>query len=599
MVREILGATKKLVAGFVRPIRVQDKFMELPKDVRTIGTRSQILALGNTFIAMIFSFLLRFTNMAIEQKMILLGIVLFVLYRTQQIISRAYEMFSSITNNKYNLMMDNEVSLKGSMIIGKTADRVLKYDETMSAYKVLNNECVLHTIQEYLTNLWVYKVEHMFDIVSLLSVLVMLVLAIVTNTSIKQIYFVPLLIFFVLVSIFSSAYMAMNREKYNKEFKINNNRQKIIVNDLLRVPCIVKKDLDMRVSKFQMSLKDARDNDLNFQKSHNKTMFFTNVIQVFCEYGIILFYLIGIDWNSITIATIAEITATLAIVETALRYISRMVNAVDRTNERIDKIKLEEEDMTLIMDTYYKESEKKSKVVKDIVIEPFSIQYVEESENDKPFTLKSDNTIKINEGDIAILYGPSGSGKSTFMKMLTERIKLKKSIDIPSTERYLFYDEKLRFGSLSIYEELFCSEEHPDLDKMEAILRNLHLWDEINGNCIDVWTWMKEKRFELALSNGQKQRLILAKLLYFLDENIDVLVLDECTSGLDDKADEESADAERILEYIVKYANADKKRIVIISTHQNIDGFKEKMKGTYTFKNLYFKKGDGYNYLSE
>ena len=40
---------------------------------------------------------------------------------------------------------------------------------------------------------------------------------------------------------------------------------------------------------------------------------------------------------------------------------------------------------------------------------------------------------------------------------------------------------------------------------------------------------MKEKRFDQSLSNGQKQRLILAKMLYWLNDDIDVLVLDECT----------------------------------------------------------------------
>ncbi len=599
MVHEILSATNKLLAGFVKPVRIKEKFLEIPKEVKQLGTRTQILGLGYTLIAMFFSFLLKLTNIAIEQRLIVLGILLFMLYRGQQVINRAYEMFSDIERNKYNLMMDNHVSLKGSMIIGKTSDKVLKYDKAMRAYKVLSNESVLRTVKQYLTNLWTYKVTRKFDIASLICVFVMLVVAVVTNTSIKQLYFVPLLVFFVLISIFVSAYIDIKRTTYNEEFKNNSNQQSIIINDLLRVPCVVKKDLDMRVSKFQKSLKNSRDNDLTFKKRHQKSFLFKGAITALFEYGIIIFYLVGVDWNTINLATITEITATLAIVDTALQYISRMVSTVDSTNERVKIIDQEEEDMSLILDVYSKETEKKSKIVKDIVIEPFSIRYVEESENDKPFELRSDSTIRINEGEIAILYGPSGSGKSTFMKMLTERIKLEKSVDIPSTDRFLFYDEKLRFGSLSIYEELFCSEEHPDLDKMKTILVNLHLWDEIQANCVDVWKWMSQKRFEQSLSNGQKQRLILAKMLYFMDKDIDVVVLDECTSGLDEQSDSESADAERILKYIVEYANSDKERIVIISTHQNIDGFKEKMANKFLFRNLYFLKGDGYNFVTE
>ena len=134
---------------------------------------------------------------------------------------------------------------------------------------------------------------------------------------------------------------------------------------------------------------------------------------------------------------------------------------------------------------------------------------------------------------------------------------------------------------------------------MQEILENLHLWSEIKANCFEVWKWMKQKQFEQSLSNGQKQRMILAKMLYWLDAKIDVLVLDECTSGLDDKSETDSADAERILEYIVRFANSDKKRIVIISTHQNIDGFKKNLENEYSFRNLKFAKEGEMNLVKE
>ena len=228
-------------------------------------------------------------------------------------------------------------------------------------------------------------------------------------------------------------------------------------------------------------------------------------------------------------------------------------------NERVIIMNKEEQDMELILKVYHEEEEKRKKTYKieNLRIKPFAIRYLEESENDKPFTLTSKDEINIKDGEIVILYGPSGSGKSTFMKMLTERIRVEKSTDIPSTSRFLFYDEKLKFGSLNIFDELFCCSENPDLVKMQEILENLHLWSEIK-----VWKWMKQKQFDQSLSNGQKQRMILAKMLYWLDAKIDVLVLDECTSGLDDKSETDSADAERILEYIVRFANSDKKRIL-------------------------------------
>lgn len=328
---------------------------------------------------------------------------------------------------------------------------------------------------------------------------------------------------------------------------------------------------------------------------------FTTILETFSQYGIIIFYLLGVKWDTINLGTIAEITAMLAIIETAFGQIRRSADTLNKHNERLIILEKEEKDMKLILEVYHNEATKNGlfKIVENIKINSFTIRYLEESENDKPFKLALKKQILINNGEVVVLYGPSGSGKSTFMNMLTERIRLEKSTNIPSTQRFLFYDEKLKFGSLSIYEELFCSEETPDLLKMQGILENLHLWSEIKSNCFDVWKWMKEKKFEKSLSNGQKQRLIIAKLLYWLDNEIDVLVLDECTSGLDDKLESDSADAERILEYIVRYANLDKKRIVIISTHQNIDGFKKKLNNEFTFRNLHFFKEGEYNFIKE
>ena len=111
---------------------------------------------------------------------------------------------------------------------------------------------------------------------------------------------------------------------------------------------------------------------------------------------------------------------------------------------------------------------------------------------------------------------------------------------------------------------------------------------------------MREKRFDQALSNGQKQRLILAKMLYWLDENIDIVALDECTSGLDEANQNDGADAQEILEYLVRFCNQDKNRIVIISTHQNIDTFKNRLESDgFSFRNFSFEKEGECNRIAE
>lgn len=597
LIREVIN----LIIKFFKPYGISDELLTIPRNVKRMGFKVGFINLGMTVIALIFAFMLKVTNLMIERRLILLGIILFMLYRGQQVVREAFHLFESSENKKFELIFEDEIVFRGSQIIGKTSNKVLKYDASNKLYQVMSNESVLNTIKNYLQNMWRQKIQHTFDVFEMISVIIMLTIAILTNTSIDQVVFIPLILLFVFISFFCSAYISLNREAYYKKHREYNNEQSLIINDLLRVPVIVKNDLDMRINKFQKTVIANNENVTKFHKKMNLSRLFVTIMEAFSQYGIIIFYLLGVEWNSITLATITEIAATLLIVETALAQISRIAETLNSHNERLTILEKEEADMSLILDVYHNESAKIStpKVVDSINISPFSIQYLEESENDKPFTLVSRKPIHICNGEVVILYGPSGSGKSTFMKMLTERIRLEKSTDIPSTSRFLFYDEKLKFGSLSIFEELFCCNETPNLAKMQNILDHLHLWCEIKSNCFDVWKWMKEKQFEQSLSNGQKQRLILAKMLYWLDENIDVVVLDECTSGLDDKVESDSADAERILEYIVRYANSDKRRIVIISTHQNIDGFKQNLSNEYTFRNLRFLKERECNLVRE
>ena len=599
--KNIIQEVINLIIKFFKPYGLSDELLTIPENVKRMGFKVGFMQLGITIIALVFAFMLKITNLMIEYRLILLGMLFFMLYRGQQVVEKAFNLFESSEIQKFSLIFEDEIVFRGSQIIEKTSNKVLKYDSANKLYKIMSNESALNTIKNYLENLWKQKIQHTFDVFKIISVLIMLVVAILTNTIINQSVFIPLIFVFVIISFVSSAYINLNRDAYYKKHREYNNEQSLIVNDLLRVPVIVKNDLDMRINKFQKLVIASNENVTDLHKKINLSQLFVTIMEAVSQYGIIIFYLLEVEWNSISLATITEITATLLIVETALGQIRSIADTLDNHNERITILEKEEEDMSLILDVYNIETTRASepKTIKDIDIIPFSIRYFEESENDKPFTLLSKEPIHINEGEVVILYGASGSGKSTFMKMLTGRIRLEKSTEIPSTSRFLFYDEKFKLGSLSIFEELFCCEENPDLDKMQLILENLHLWNEIKSNCFDVWKWMHEKQFEQSLSNGQKQRLILAKILYWLDYDVDVIVLDECTSGLDDKAESDSADAERILEYIVRYANSDKKRIVIISTHQNIDGFKQNLANEFTFRNFQFTKDMECNLIKE
>ena len=595
MIKKLLQKIATLVSTTFKPFGLKHKTVEVPVNLKKRGRNLAIVQFSITFLGLAFSFLLKATNIMIEMKFIILGIVFFMLYYGEQVLRSGLDLVIAAESKKYQFMFDNEIILRGSKILSEVTDKVHKKDEKTNMYSIMSNESVINVIKRYLSNLWELKINNIFNILGIISAILMLIFAVITNNAISQSIFIPALIIFAITAFTATVYLSISRKTYHEKFRESADEEYEISNDLLRVTPIVKKDVPMRINLLSKTIKANNSNFITFDKKMRISRLIMCIVETLATYGIILLYIFGVNWQNITVATIAEITANIVIVTAALRNITRITDSLDRFSERVTVITQEECEMKLITETYDKvvARNKEDKPVNRISIPEFTISYIEESENDKPFTLKSERKIVISTGDVAILYGPSGSGKSTFMKLITERITLNKSVDIPSTSRFLYYDEKLRFGSLSIYQELFCNDEQPNLAKMQDILVNLHLWQEITTNCVDVWQYLKEKKYN-HFSNGQKQRLIIAKMLYWLDENIDVLVLDECTSGLDDVISEkEGANAQEILEYITTYSNKDKRRIVVISTHQNIDDFISKIETEFNIQKLQFvRKGD-------
>ena len=238
LIREVIN----LIIKFFKPYGISDELLTIPKNVKHMGFKVGFINLGTTVIALVFAFMLKVTNMMIERRLILLGIILFMLYRGQQVVKEAFHLFESSENKKFELIFEDEIVFRGSQIIGKTSNKVLKYDASNKLYKVMSNESVLNTIKNYLQNMWRQKIQHSFDVFEMISVIIMLTIAILTNTSIDQVVFIPLILIFVLISFFCSAYISLNREAYYKKHREYNNEQSLIINDLLRVSVIVKND---------------------------------------------------------------------------------------------------------------------------------------------------------------------------------------------------------------------------------------------------------------------------------------------------------------------------------------------------------------------
>ena len=85
----------------------------------------------------------------------------------------------------------------------------------------------------------------------------------------------------------------------------------------------------MRINKFQKQVIASNENVTDLHKKINLSQLFVTIMEAVSQYGIIIFYLLEVEWNSISLATITEITATLLIVETALGQIRSIADTLD------------------------------------------------------------------------------------------------------------------------------------------------------------------------------------------------------------------------------------------------------------------------------
>lgn len=138
----------KIIYNFIKPQHLNDPLLKMPKRVRNMGIKIEIISLSMTIFSLVFAFMLKLTNMMIEQKLFLLGVILYMLYKGQNILKDTVSIYSDSEYSKYNMIFEDELVLKGTNIIGVTKDKVLKYDENNKIYRVMDNETILNTIKK-------------------------------------------------------------------------------------------------------------------------------------------------------------------------------------------------------------------------------------------------------------------------------------------------------------------------------------------------------------------------------------------------------------------------------------------------------------------
>ena len=219
---------------------------------------------------------------------------------------------------------------------------------------------------------------------------------------------------------------------------------------------------------------------------------------------------------------------------------------------------------------------------KEIVFENVSFKY----QSDSDFIFKSLN-LKIKKGETIGLIGSSGSGKSTFVDILIGLLSptsgdivvdgkginkytssWRKKIGYISQDIHLIDDSIIKNIALGVVEDKI------NLDSVNKAINSAQLQSFIKSLSNGINTHVGDKGVKI--SGGQKQRIGLARALY---NNPEILILDEATSSLDDKTENEVMKAIELL--------SDNRTVIIIAHRVSTLGFCKKI---FELKNSKFKE---------
>lgn len=190
---------------------------------------------------------------------------------------------------------------------------------------------------------------------------------------------------------------------------------------------------------------------------------------------------------------------------------------------------------------------------------------------DVSFGYKSDELVvnklnfTISKNEMVALVGPSGSGKSTIVNLLLKlysptsgEILLNGSkysdlthFDVRQNIALVFQENEL--FSTSIKENVIYGSKY-NKEKLEDALKKANAWDFVSKLDHGYETEVGERGVKL--SGGQRQRIQVARAIY---KDAPILVLDEATSSLDAKSENEVSEA---------IDNLVKDRLVIVIAHR-------------------------------
>jgi len=311
---------------------------------------------------------------------------------------------------------------------------------------------------------------------------------------------------------------------------------------------------------------------------------------------IILLFIAIFSNETLDIGTFASLMALASLYNRLLQSLTQEISSIQSLIDYASDKKSYNTVMKVIIDKYLElTNEKYENLEKINHVKLSNLDFVHEDTENKVLHRIIADELTFTSGESTLIYGESGSGKSTLIKILSgiysyesNNILINNEFYRSSLYNYIMYDPESTLGSRNILEEVTLDSNKSCVDKQKLIdiLKGLSLYEVImyKAQHEPILDYLQSV-FKDTFSAGQIQRFVLARLLYNLESNTGVVILDEPIANLDDIT------ASNVVAYINTFCNTDTSRIVLIASHQ-VKIVEKFCKVKYSFNNSnenYFK----------
>lgn len=545
---------------------IKHNLTKIPNDIKKETAIITIFGIITSLGFDMLAFFLQLGKNQIAEGNVIVGLVFIAIYYMQRTLDTSISLWMDDIQNTYREHYTTTISNRVVKVLQKVRGKVWRQNSETKSKEKMSTNILLRSSKNYISLVWDFKTGLPRSIFQIISVICMFIgFVAVTTVEIKNtLLFIMVIVVVSVLSLFFSIKRNKVRDRFRKSRKACDEKQDMALNDILNIEPVNSKHAMYMAKKYINATKEGYSFSRKDRKGLNKVNFFESIMDSAATIAIIVIKVAETGLENVNLEVVLSIIALVSIYTQIMNRVNSIIGMVETTKNSLENIKNYESDFLEVVQVYDRETKKTTRdngAIRSVIIPEFNVQY-QAIGAETPFSLRNGESVKFVPGDIVLLEGPTGSGKSTFMKMVTDTIEfegfeLQYNMTEEGTVNTLMHQTDGKLGYSNVLSEI-TFDETVDEEKLFYILKGLHLYEEISEKDKDVLRHLKNSSIG-DYSTGQKQRLAIARLLYNMDDTIQIIGFDEATNALND------AITLQTLNFIKDYC---KNKILLIATHQ-------------------------------